>query len=1065
MNIDNKFINISDPFINDKTLFDIKYNKIEIYPNKGELFNHQQFAVNYMKYNDRVLVISKPGTGKTCLAVGVAEYFNDLYFLDPTISRITNCLIITRGDTLAENFKNSILNICTNNKYIVNEDFSSQSKKIRTKKILSNFYSFETMESFANKLSTLTNDALIRLYNKTLFIFDEIQNIPTSSSSKSNIYEQYYRIFNLLNRCKILLLSATPIVNEPQEFVKIMNLILPNSKKLSENIDWENLNENDFKNIQGYILFSEKFEAFDNVNYLKYIENEKQNTNLNKIRINNSYNECGFTITDKKNIHYSVNGCLMYGIQSALYSGYIADNITQEELENPSSRDNEKKINEIASNFYLDAREICNFVYPLPDGVDIEPYGNSAYNYYFEEKNLQKLNYKMEFLRKNIKTNLINYSSKYYKVLMYIKYLSDNNMFTKAFINSLSVEGSGLKVFCLCLEEILKFIPFDASQELTSNTFKNMEKAKRYFILTGKNTESQIKNFLSIYNHPENKNGEYISLILGSKVTNEGLSFYNTPDIFLLSTNWNVTNEYQTINRILRIGSFNLNLEDGDVDVRIHRFVSYYKKINKNGIYDEVTEIQPLDVYDKNNIPFKLIEIKNDHKLLSNFKERKINELENWSSVEYYIYNLSLKKEEQISKAMYIIKQYASDCINGKNRNILSEEYDYSYDCNFKKCDYKCLPVDDVQYSINDYSKYINNQKNINNIILILKALFSVNTIIDIQSLISILIDKLNIDKISVIFGLGDIFVSKLTITDKYGSLKYIIYKNGFVTLSNKNYNNDDIYYLDNMTILDPIDIFEDKKLENYEIYEEKFKNIDYSKITIDDRLNDKSALRYFFNINIIILTKIRGRVISRESQNVDVNILPIIDYEKISSSNYIYRFYTADGPIRYKFKNENLWKTASNDPQGENYEIWYPIRIELVKILFDWINYYRNTYPIIMTVDNKGIFSAKSEYTKNEFIDNNNIKRIPSDDNKNVLYGIVTPYKTFNICYINKNTENLKSLIYGRLCNTTKTEELYEICKIFNIDYNKKQQRQEICENIFNYLKKNNKILYLNYE
>jgi superfamily II DNA or RNA helicase len=99
----NKFSNPFIPKYNELCIYDIRkkmeecenrYKKIEKLPGKGELFNHQEFAKLYMKNYDRVLVISKPGTGKTCLAIGVAEYFSEIYFNDVNIARITNCIII-----------------------------------------------------------------------------------------------------------------------------------------------------------------------------------------------------------------------------------------------------------------------------------------------------------------------------------------------------------------------------------------------------------------------------------------------------------------------------------------------------------------------------------------------------------------------------------------------------------------------------------------------------------------------------------------------------------------------------------------------------------------------------------------------------------------------------------------------------------------------------------------------------------------------------------------------------------------------------------------------------------
>jgi len=1035
MNIEDKFIVYPDPFVNNKNQFDIQYQKVEQIPEKGELYNHQEFAKLYMKHNDRVLVISKPGTGKTCLSIGVSEYFSDIFFEDIKIARITNCVILTRGKTLAKNFENEILNVCTKKgKYTLSENIIGQSRKVKRAKLLSKFYTFKNFQSFANELNNMSENDKMKKFSKTLFIVDEVQNIPLESG-KSNLYETYYNLFNLLETSKIMLLSATPIINDPKEFVQIMNLILPKEKKIDEkSIKWSSVTAKDFKNIQGYILYSEKFEALPKIKYEELLKNPVL-PNKNKLTINNVYDKLSETvITDYELIHYSVSGCIMCGEQRKVYNQEVASKIKQTEL----GTDKDSKISEIGD-FYLDPIQISNFVFPDYKGKmkssNIKQYGKKAYDFYFgdlysnSETNLGRIQRsegieRREFLKKEMKNRLFLYSTKYRRVIDHILYLKERGMYNKAFFYHTLVEGSGLIMFSKCLEYMLGYSEFDAKTEVTYMTFENLTKADRYYILTSSSTKSEIENVLKIYNHPNNLHGEYLRYILGSKVTSEGLSFYNTPDVYLLSVPWNLPSEYQSINRILRIGSFNKLLEEGDVNVGIHRFVSYFSDTNEDEPDDEL------------EWSYDMISVENDYALAKKAKKGD----DGWHSIEIYIYQLAIRKEKNIAKMMYIAKQYASDCLNGKKRNILDDSFNYTYDCNFDKCEYSCIPVDNLIYDANDYSKYINDNNLIQKIIPLLKSIFTFNVKIDLQTLLYNLQEKLQREYISLIFAINDIIVSQLTFNDKQGYLRYLFYRNGFLVLGNNN--EDDHKYIDNIFVNNPINIYEEiKEIPNYEKYENEYKDVDFKMININDRMTMKTALRWFFNITFNVQTIVRKKVVEEKTYNMDVNIIPIIDYEKIMLTNYIYNFYTINGPIR--FKRKKGWETATSD--NEYKDIWKGIKQTLSPIIINWINTYRPNAPI-------------------EYLSGNS-KIIEPNDYKDLIYGFITPQNNFIIANINRdNNEGYKKLIIGKMCKTLNSQEIEEIYNKLGLDLDIYSNKENLCSELYKYLEKNQKIFNLKY-
>lgn len=1033
MNIDDKFIIYSDPFVNDKNEFDMRYKKIEKVPDKGELFNHQEFAKLYMKNYDRVLVISKPGTGKTCLAIGVAEYFSEIYFNDVNIARIKNCIIMTRGDILVENFKNEILNTCTKKgKYTISEDVVGQTRKVKKAKLLSKFYTFKKFQSFANELSRMTDETKLKLFSNTLFIVDEVQNIPFESG-KSNLYEMYYSLFSLLKTCKIMLLSATPITNDPREFVQIMNLILPKEKQIDEKkIRWNNVTYKDLKNIQGHILFSEKFEALPKIQYEEAMKALPSKYSLNIYNIYDSFSET--VITDNDSLHYSVSGCIMYGRQRQVYHDDFARLIPQDQL----GSDKEKVAD--VGEFYLKPLEISNFVYPdykdKMNAGNIKPYGKEGYNFYFGDLELdvnseigriqrKEGNLRRNYLQNEITQNLRLYSTKYDKAIQHMQYLIKQKKFYKSFIYHSMVEGSGLAIFSKCVEYILGYQEFDAKQEITERSFDTMEKSRRYFVLTGNTSKNEIDNVMRLFNHPKNVNGEYLKLILGSRVTSEGLSFKNTTDVYLLSVPWNLPSEYQSINRILRVGSFNLLLENNNVDVGIHRFVSYYSEINED---DPVSEL---------DWDYSKIKIEDDYKL-AKVKKQEDEDVPIWHSIEIYIYQLAIKKEKNIAKTMYIAKQYASDCVNGKDRNTNDPLFDYTYDCNFEKCDYECIPINIANYSDNDYSRYLNDTVLVNKILPTLRAMFSVNYMIDIPSLIFILKEKFEKDEIAIIFTLNDIIISRITFTDRNGYLRYVYYRNGFLLLGNTS--DDDFKYIENKKIFNPINIFEEvKEVPNYEKYEKEYENFDFSKITLEQRMKLHTPLRWFFNVKFTVKKMKKKKILEEKEYALDVNVIPIIDYEKVMLTNYIYNLYTVNGPIR--FKMNNIWQTATSD--NEFKDLWEEIKEVLKSQMIEWINTYRPNAPIEVDTGNSTILD------KSNYVD--------------LIYGFLTPENNFIIANVNKDTSGYKNLIVGKLCKSLKTEEIKDIYTKLKIPITK-TSILENCTNLISALTISDKIIDLRY-
>ena len=224
-----------------------------------KLLPQQEFLKNYISedtpYNG-ILVIHGTGVGKTCSAISICEGFRN------DENKIYKKNLIILSPSIKENFKKEIYNFekeklkldpssivqCTGKTYeLKNEETKHYTKEQRineiNKKIKEN-YEFSGYQKFTNDLIKATKwdieketPAIVKEYiNKTysnrVLIIDEIQNIKDNVSSSKNEEKTDFKkiqkvlievVKNTVNM-KLVLMSATPMFDKPQEIVFLLNL-------------------------------------------------------------------------------------------------------------------------------------------------------------------------------------------------------------------------------------------------------------------------------------------------------------------------------------------------------------------------------------------------------------------------------------------------------------------------------------------------------------------------------------------------------------------------------------------------------------------------------------------------------------------------------------------------------------------------------------------------------------------------------------------------------------------------------------------------------------------------
>ena len=610
------FIELKDAVVpyNDNVFEEVLYNlkefndlKLELEedrPKPGKLLKYQEiiqrFFSPFTPY-EGVLLFDEVGTGKTCTTVGVIENLREK-------SSFKRAVILASGRNLLNNYKNEVTFVCTDGRYVPEniDSLTERERTIRINKKLAVFYEFHTYETFGSELKKGMKN-MIKAYENSIFVFDEVHNLKPSKDPKnaSKTYETIHEFIHSVTNKKVLLLSATPMRDNPAEIVYPMNLILPLSQQLPT--------EDEFmkKFYKKNIVSDELYPYFKGrMSYLKALR-----SNARKIFVGKKIGLLE---------HFIVEPLNMKPHQENIYKkAYTADETGKEGV-------------------WTNSRQATLFVYP--DGT----YGDTGFSKYVTKSELiipraelgvndkntyyvynPTYEFSQQFMDLDEEEKLEKvkqYSAKYGQIIETLLEKSEENHFVYMDL----VLGSGAIVFSKLLEQF----------GYTKANGREKTKGRRYALINNEvSTPKQIKDLVARFNNPDNKNGEYIQLIIGSDVIVEGISLYNVLNIHIVTPHWNYANNEQAIGRAIRAFSHK-DLGD-NVTIRIHQYVA----------------------------------------MPTNKKT---------PSIDLRMYEESERKDILIKKFEHKFKTYSFDCELTKERNSYSDEFDGTRQCDYVKCDYVC---------------------------------------------------------------------------------------------------------------------------------------------------------------------------------------------------------------------------------------------------------------------------------------------------------------------------------------------------------------------------------------
>jgi hypothetical protein len=593
---------------------------------------YQQFVGQFLNYQSPfkdILVYHGVGAGKTNTAINV---YNILFNYTPKWNIFLLIPASLHDDPWLKDIK----------KWMTQDNFEQRFANIIFIHYDSPFADRDFLEKVKKADASKTS----------LFIIDEahrfINNVYNNVSSKKGkraqvIYDYIQQEKKENNNTRVMLLSATPAVNNPFEFALIFNLLRPGSFPTSESIfeqifisssNFASLNENTKNMFQRRILglvsyyigatpdkFAQKTVHYVNIpmdeyqqevyDYFEEIEEQKE-----KIRLRMSRGKVGDSMSTYAS--YTRQAC------NFVFPS-ISENVNGEKRPRPSAfrikesdaviidegKDINKKNELVKSKAEIleYVKAIRMFINTFIDFLKEHLRKDKEQNYTIND-DVKKFHTKYDGSFTNFHQNEKDKSNLYKAMYLcspkFIRIIF-NILKTKGTVMLYSnyVEMEGLQLFKIYLS-FFGYVDIDEDKEFDKTKLETDKKLQkdglRYCEFHGGIEKDVRKINKEIFNKSENKYGKYCKIIMISPAGAEGINLNNVRQVHIMEPYWNEVRIEQVIGRALRFCQHkDLPMDERKVDV------FRYKMIRKNGKITTDEKMEDIS-RKKNNLLLSFIE-------------------------------------------------------------------------------------------------------------------------------------------------------------------------------------------------------------------------------------------------------------------------------------------------------------------------------------------------------------------------------------------------------------------------------------------------------------------------
>ena len=675
-----------------------------------ELSPHQNFVKNFVSINtpyNSLLLYHGLGTGKTCSAIGISEEMRN-YMKQMGISKK---IIIVASPNVQTNFREQlfderkmkkvggvwIIHGCSGSRFLseinpINLKGLSRERIIKqVERIINSYYVFMGYGEFANFIAKRSNTPetltdvqreelkgrrLRDTFEGRLIIIDEVHNIRSSNTSKEKrVASQLDMLTTYVSSMSLVLLSATPMYNNPREIIWLINLMNKNDRRSTidsrEVFDKDgNFKISDSGEEEGKALLMRKARG-----YVSFVKGDNPYTFPYRIfptDFKSSHSIKNHRYPSKtllggdilQSMEYLDLFCVELGpYQNQVYE-FIIDSLKEKQ---DTSNLKPEMMERFGYTMLQKPLETLNMTYPTNSKQEMEDIGVNGL------VGIEGLERTMTFTKKKsdyeYKSSIEEKHGRIFSQKHLGKYSVKLKTITKAITESEGIclvysqfLDGGVVPLALALEEM------GCQRYGAPNLLKTPPREKRkivYTMITGSEDLSpNNKLSVKIASSKENVDGSLIKIILISRAGSEGLDFANIRQVHILEPWYNTNRIEQTIGRAVRNCS--------------HKLLPFKKRNVMIFLYTTL--------------------LKNDHE-----------------AADMYVYRVAELKAILIGRVTRALKEGAIDCLLNESQQKSSEETmkqkhrlllsngvtvlfsigdkPYSQQCDYmEKCAYTCDP-------------------------------------------------------------------------------------------------------------------------------------------------------------------------------------------------------------------------------------------------------------------------------------------------------------------------------------------------------------------------------------
>lgn len=548
---------------------------------------YQYFVSSYISNRTpykSILLYHGVGVGKTCSAITLAEGFltSHSMYSEPKVWVIMPL-------ALKNSFKEQIFSLssledferlanqCTGDLYIKLGQILRESNKdklqTKIKKLIKSRYRLFTYDAFA---TFIENEYINkgRVVRDKVIIVDEAHNIRSSSNSSqsSSSVDVEKRVYTSLTNVvedgvnnRLVLLSATPMYNKPEDIFDLLYLLCLNDKRDDLRLPFPAFfNDKNVLNKQAVSII-EKLST----NYISYLKGKNPFTFAVKLSPKYIPTLTFLQQEYKKDSNNKTIPGIFDGWLSYIEDGIVTSPLGEKQLE---------YIGNAGGAGGADDNNVFNNLQPMNIVYD-DIVGEKGFNTLFtRNENTNSLNVRYNKMYDSAlypdAEHLGKYSGKFLNICNIIKNTTGIVVIYSGYI------WSGILPIAVALEH-MGFNREGASNILTNPSvipdapLYGKKSSPKYCILSSENSEimgnTSIDNMMKVINSPKNMDGSQIKVILITPVAGEGLSFYNVREMHLVEPWFHFNRVTQIIGRGIRnCRHQQLPLEQRNVTVFMH---------------------------------------------------------------------------------------------------------------------------------------------------------------------------------------------------------------------------------------------------------------------------------------------------------------------------------------------------------------------------------------------------------------------------------------------------------------------------------------------------------------